>query len=144
MNLPYVLFALRIVSALLLLAFVGVIAWLLYQDLKAASAAENGRQRQYGRLLIVGNQATSSQPDVEFPLYPVTSIGRAQTNTLVLDDEYASNEHALIALRGSQWWLEDLGSRNGTLLNDLPLDKEAVVTAGDTVTVGRTTLRIEF
>ena len=42
-------------------------------------------------------------------------IGRADDSTLVLDDDYASTRHARIALQGEEWYVEDLGSTNGTL-----------------------------
>jgi pSer/pThr/pTyr-binding forkhead associated (FHA) protein len=62
----------------------------------------------------------------------------------MLDDAYTSNQHAVIRKRGKQWWLEDLDSRNGTLLNDMPLTKPTVVTTGDRVTIGQTSLAIEL
>jgi pSer/pThr/pTyr-binding forkhead associated (FHA) protein len=46
-------------------------------------------------------------------------------------------------LRGQQWWLEDLNSRNGTLLNDVPLHEATVVSPGDIITIGSTHLKIE-
>ena len=73
-----------------------------------------------------------------------TTIGRATENVVVVDDAFASNEHARISRVGSQWWLEDLNSRNGTLLNEAPLESPAVVTSGDQITVGRTTFELEL
>ena len=80
----------------------------------------------------------------QYALRPVTSIGRASNNTVMLDDHYASNEHALITLRGGHWWVEDLGSRNGMLLNDLPLQDATVISSGDIITIGSTKLKIQF
>jgi pSer/pThr/pTyr-binding forkhead associated (FHA) protein len=37
-----------------------------------------------------------------------------------------------------------LGSRNGTLLNDLPLKEAAVITTGDIITIGSTQLKVEL
>ena len=62
---------------------------------------------------------------------------------MVLNNGYASGEHALLSWRGGQWWLEDLGSRNGTLLNEAPLTDTAVVSAGDVISVGGTQLKLE-
>nr|MBP6804905.1 FHA domain-containing protein [Chloroflexota bacterium] len=41
-------------------------------------------------------------------------------------------------------WLEDLGSRNGTLLNGAPLVETAVISAGDVITIGGTDLKVEL
>ena len=41
-------------------------------------------------------------------------LGRAQEATLVLEDDYASGRHARLFPQGSRWFIEDLGSSNGT------------------------------
>src|SRR3954469_7263637 len=51
-------------------------------------------------------------------------IGRADDSTLVLTDDYASTRHARLSPRGSEWYVEDLGSTNGTYL-----DRAKVTTA---------------
>jgi hypothetical protein len=85
--------------------------------------------------LLEGNQ---------YPLLPVTGIGRNPSNTIVVEDDYASGEHLLIALRGQQWWLEDLGSSNGTLLNGQPLQEATIISVGDVITIGHTSLKLEL
>ena len=131
MNPAVVLLILRIVSALILLGFLGLIAWLIYKDLKTTSALLSEGQRVRGTLTVTRAGSESGTAPAQHPLMPVTSIGRAKSNTLVIEDEYASSRHALLSLRGQQWWLEDLESRNGTLLNDSPLVAPAVVTSGE-------------
>ena len=44
-------------------------------------------------------------------------IGRAEDSTLVLDDDYASTRHARLTQQGQEYFLEDLGSTNGTYLD---------------------------
>jgi pSer/pThr/pTyr-binding forkhead associated (FHA) protein len=139
-----ILLILRLVGAALLLAFFGVVAWLLLRDLKQAGVSAAAKRQTTGRLLLLGTGNGTGDSDQTYVLQAVTSIGRSTGNTLVLDDDFASGEHALITLRGQQWWLEDLGSRNGTLLNNIPLDTAAVVASGDIITVGRTRFRIEL
>jgi hypothetical protein len=138
------LFILRLLSAALLIAFLAAIAWLILQDLRATRAALADRRRHFGSLKLI--RLDGEGPDVErlFPLAPVTSIGRAASNTIVLEDDYVSNEHALLMLRGQQWWLEDLNSRNGTLLNGNRLLEPTVISPGDVITIGNTQLKIEF
>ena len=50
----------------------------------------------------------------------------------------------LLAWRDGQWWLEDLGSRNGTVLNDAPLSDPTVISAGDVLTIGGVQLKLEL
>lgn len=139
-----ILYLFRILSGLLLLAFLGGIAWLIYKDMQVTTAALAEQERPFGQLRIIANEAESPALESTFPLLAITSIGRAASNTIVLPDGYASAEHALIIRRQGQWWLEDRGSRNGTLLNDALLQETAVVTAGDIIAVGGTQLKVEL
>ena len=144
MDLAVLLLLLRLLGALLLFAFLGLIAWLIYQDIRAASAEVAERERQHGVLRTVREEeGEGSDSEAIFPLLPVTSIGRASGNTVVLTDDYVSNEHALLMLRGQQWWVEDLNSRNGTFLNGVPLHEPTIVSPGDLLTIGRTELKVE-
>ena len=74
----------------------------------------------------------------------MTSIGRSSNNVIVLDDGYTSGQHSLITRRGKLWWLEDLASRNGTLLNDAVLTETAVLSTGDVITIGNIKLKLEL
>jgi len=137
------LFILRIASALLLLLFLGIIAWLIYQDLRATRAVLADRQRKHGSIRAARLDDGVDGQQIVFPLSPVTSIGRAMTNTVVLEDDYVSNEHALLMLRGQHWWLEDLNSRNGTLLNGARLTEATVISPGDVIVIGNMQLMVE-
>jgi pSer/pThr/pTyr-binding forkhead associated (FHA) protein len=72
---------------------------------------------------------------------PVT-LGRAQDCTIVLDDDYASSRHARIFPRDGQWWVEDLGSTNGTYLDRNRLTSPTTVPVGVPVRVGKTVLEL--
>lgn len=144
MDLAVLLLILRLAGAFLLFSFLGLIAWLIYQDIRTVTAAVVERERQYGVLRTVRDEeGETPEEELVFPLVPVTSIGRAAGNTVVLTDDYVSNEHALLMLRGQQWWLEDLNSRNGTFLNGVPLHEPTIVSPGDLLTIGRTELKVE-
>jgi hypothetical protein len=139
-----VAFLLRVLLALLLYAFLGALFWMLWQDVRAAARAAQARGRRLGRLVVTESGLAGVGLGAEFPLLPITSLGRAPTNTAALPDETASLEHALLHLREGQWWLEDLDSRNGTRLNEQPVAGSAAVMAGDIITVGRVKLKVEL
>lgn len=139
-----VLFILRLLSALLLLGFLLVIAWLIYHDMRLTSNLLEDQHRQFGVLRVIANDAEAPAVDTKYPLRPITSIGRARSNNVVLANGYTSSEHALITRRGQQWWLEDVGSRNGTLLNEMKLSEATVISPGDVITIGSTQLKVEL
>lgn len=65
-------------------------------------------------------------------------IGRAPTCEIALDDPCLSREHASLHVAPARITLRDLGSRNGTWLNDLPVDREVEVLPGDRIELGST------
>jgi len=80
--------------------------------------------------------------------YDVTSarvrIGRDPSNQIrIQDDVYVSRHHAFITFQEGHWWIEDLGSRNGTLLNDAHILQREMLTPGDKLTIGHTLFRVE-
>ena len=139
-----ILFLLRLLGAAVLLGFFGLIGWFIYQDMRATAVFLATQNQPHGQLVVVANPAEEPAVGTRFPLLPVTSIGRASSNNIVLDDGYVSNRHTLLTRRGALWQLEDLGSRNGTLLNEVALMETAVVSPGDVITVGKIKLKIEM
>jgi hypothetical protein len=73
-----------------------------------------------------------------FLLQNETSMGADPQNDLVLDDRYVSNHHARMRWDGAQWWIEDLGSKNGTFVQDRQAapNVEQIVPFGAVIRVG--------
>jgi pSer/pThr/pTyr-binding forkhead associated (FHA) protein len=78
---------------------------------------------------------------------PLTSsailIGRAPSCTLVLDDDYSSSRHARLYPEGGQWFVEDLGSTNGTFLESTRVDSPLPIPPGARVKVGKSVLELQ-
>jgi pSer/pThr/pTyr-binding forkhead associated (FHA) protein len=78
------------------------------------------------------------------PILGNCSIGRAPTNLIVLNDDRASRRHALIhAQEQHQYWLVDLGSSNGTLLNGRRVSQPTMLRHGDRIEVGSSALTFQ-
>ena len=71
-----------------------------------------------------------------------TLIGRNPECALVLDDDFASGRHARIFERDGQWFVEDLGSTNGTFLGSQRLSAPAPVEVGSVLRVGKTVVEL--
>ena len=72
---------------------------------------------------------------------PIT-IGRAEDSTLVITDDYASARHARLVPRDGQWFVEDLGSTNGTYLDRAKVTGQTPVPLGVPIRIGRTSLEL--
>jgi pSer/pThr/pTyr-binding forkhead associated (FHA) protein len=70
-------------------------------------------------------------------------IGRADACQIKLDDTYVSTFHARIFNRDGSWFVEDLGSTNGTYLNQRRVTSPVEVRSGDRVKLGKTTLELK-
>ena len=70
------------------------------------------------------------------------TIGRAEDSTLVITDDYASARHARLVPRGGQWYIEDLGSTNGTYLDRAKVTGPTPVPIGVPIRIGRTSLEL--
>jgi pSer/pThr/pTyr-binding forkhead associated (FHA) protein len=71
-----------------------------------------------------------------------TVIGRNPECALVLDDDFASGRHARIFHRDEAWFVEDLGSTNGTFLGSQRLTGPVRVEAGSTLRIGKTVIEL--
>ena len=70
-------------------------------------------------------------------------IGRAPSCTLVLDDDYSSSRHARIFPQSGQWFVEDLGSTNGTFLGNQRVAQPTPLPVGTPVRVGQSVLELQ-
>jgi hypothetical protein len=75
-----------------------------------------------------------------FTLDAETTIGRASGCRIPIDDTHVSKVHARIFVHEGRWFVEDLGSTNGTLVNGVPADGAAPVEPGSHIRVGETVL----
>jgi pSer/pThr/pTyr-binding forkhead associated (FHA) protein len=143
--------ALRFGFLLLLWVLIFSIVSAMRRDLmvgrKAAAGAPTARQvRRNPELAEAPPQPVKQQARqlvvVEGPLKGTTLLGRAQEATLVLEDDYASGRHARLFPQGSRWFIEDLGSTNGTYLADQQLTRALPVEPGVPVRIGKTVIEL--
>ncbi|MBI2758427.1 MAG: FHA domain-containing protein [Chloroflexi bacterium] len=135
---PIVL-GLRILLALALYAFLGWTLWTIWQDLKRAGQQATTQKIPAIRLEVqIKNQAvisrTFSQPEI--------ILGRESTCDVLLDDATVSARHAKLNYHHGQWWVEDIGSTNGTTLNDEKLTIATVLATGDEIQCGNARVSI--
>ena len=134
------MWTLRLAFLGLLYLFLAVLARSLLRDLRAAAGRTT---RAAGVLVVIAAPAGAPPVGATLELETITTLGRDADNLIVLDDPFASNRHARLTFRGRVWYLEDVGSTNGTWLNGRPVQGAVPVGFGDEVAVGQTRFRLE-
>jgi hypothetical protein len=106
---------------------------------KAPRARGAGRGKVARQLLVTQGPLTGSR--ITLDSRPIL-IGRADDSTLKLDDDYASTRHARISQQGDEWYVEDLGSTNGTYLERNKVTGPTRVPLGTPVRIGKTVIEL--
>ncbi len=78
-----------------------------------------------------------------FELDAETTIGRGDGCRISVDDTHVSKIHARVFSQDGRWFVEDLGSTNGTLVNEEVVSGAAPVGPGDHIRVGETVLELQ-
>ena len=139
---------LRFAFALLLYIFLFSLVAAIRRDLKApgsAVAEADGRPgRAEARLIVLESGGSGLEHGRSLPLAPLTTIGRAPDSVIRLNDALVSATHARLRRRDGRWLIQDLGSTNGTLLNQRPLEGggEQPIDYGDVIEIGDVRLKL--
>ena len=135
-----VIWIVRILFLALLYVVLFRIVRTLLRDLRQA-AREPGTS--LGRLVVVASPACEPTVGRSFDLDAITTLGRDVNNAIVIDDPFASSEHAILTYRGRSWYVEDAGSTNGTARNGRSIEGPSPLGFGDEIGIGQVRLRLE-
>lgn len=131
--------ALRLLLVALLWAAVAVVVWVALGEL-AALARQPPPAATPGRLVALAGSPVA--PGTTWPLRERTTIGRAADNLVAIDDPFLSGRHAEIVFDAGAWWVRDMGSTNGTLLNGARVGSQAAIAPGDVLQFGGIRLQV--
>jgi hypothetical protein len=145
------------VAVLLKFAFIGVLylflLWIARSALKDLArppgAPGRGRKRRGrdemppGRAVLVARGGGGLSAGVAFALDGSLTIGRSPQMDVQIDDRFASGRHARIYERDGFFYVQDMGSTNGTYLNGERLGSEELLRAHDSIRIGDTEFRYE-
>jgi len=129
---------LRILLTLSLYAFLGIFFIMLWRDLKQHARQLSDRQAPALKLIRLesGNVQQFTKAEI--------NIGRDPACECVIPDKTVSTRHARLIFHHKHWWLEDLGSTNGTFLNDEPVSLAIIITSGDQLRCGQVAFTISI
>jgi len=135
-----VVWAVRLLFLGLIYLFLARVILALMRDLRAAAREPSERP---GRLVILASPSGEPPAGHSFGLDVITPLGRDVNNAIVIDDPFASAEHAVLTYRGRSWYLEDLGSTNGSYVNGSRVEGVAPMGFGDELQIGQVRMRLE-
>ncbi len=145
LSLDWFLFLLRLAFILLLYLFLFQLVQVTRRDLISRAAGPSTEQNadrdrpesRVATLVIADPGSTGLPPGIDVPLSVISSIGRHPSNLVPFDDPSVSGEHAEITFVRERWWVRDLSSTNGTLVNGERIDGPTPLRSGDVVQFGR-------
>ena len=138
---PNIVFiALRYVFLLLLYVFIILLIRAVYRDMKApapepAAKPSRRKKKQVKPQLVV--VAADRNIGARYNITDHVTIGRAPGSNVVIDDTYASQLHARVFQSEGSFYIEDLGSTNGTYVNGRKISYPIELRQGDRIKIGK-------
>jgi len=139
---PNIVFiALRYVFVGLLYIFLILVVRAIYRDIRMPeTVARPSRHRekkkdQQPQLVVI---TADRNVGARFMLVDDVRIGRAANSHIIIDDTYASQQHARIFVNDGSYFVEDIGSTNGTYVNGRKISYPLGLRAGDRIKIGKT------
>ena len=106
---------------------------------RGRARAPSARRGSPTHLIVVeGDNAGARAELADAPLL----IGRGSDAAIKLDDDYVSTRHARVAASGEEWFVEDLGSTNGTYVGAVRITQPTTLGLGNQVRIGKTILEL--
>lgn len=140
---PIVLTTLKWLFVALLYLFIARAVRVIYLDLVGPRVPRARQQRSKRRGAPRSVAVTEPDKPVRtFTLADELTFGRSESCQVRLDDTYVSTLHARLFAKDATWFVEDLGSTNGTTLNGVKVTGPSPVAVGDRVKVGKTIVEV--
>ncbi len=117
-----------------------------------ATEAGSSRERPTGPVfelsqniapVLIVTSSPSLASELKFPLEAGMTLGRSRSSGIPVSDQFASHMHARVFPKGHFYFIEDLGSTNGTFVNGRRIDDQTQLKVHDEIRLGETVFRYE-
>lgn len=114
---------------------------IMYKDIKNGGRRVQAEKTIGLEILRPGDNVEIKKGAI-IPVRRAVSIGRKGDNTLILTDSYVSSHHAKIYLKNGEYYIEDMESTNGTILNNSELKGKTPLRIGDEIKIGSSLFKV--
>lgn len=115
---------------------------IMYKDIKSGGKKKTIRKKAFGLEVLEGGGNSILKKGSIIPIQSELTIGRKNSNMLVLDDQFVSGKHVRIFIKNTDYMIEDLGSTNGTEVNSTRLEERIILSVGDEIKVGSALFKV--
>jgi hypothetical protein len=130
-----VLFAGRIILIIVLYVF-------LFAAMRTGIGLVKGQRTDSAIWSVDVEKGTRSLRGLHVEILGPVVVGRSPSSDIVVDEPYVSATHARFTIQGPALVLEDLDSKNGTMVNGHPIDQPVTLRDGDEVQIGDAVMRV--
>lgn len=115
----------------------------MYKDVRVSKKGKRKKISQaHGLEIIQSTPKESLKNGSIIPVRETISFGRKQDNSIVLNDEFVSGYHAKIYIKNNIFYLEDLGSTNGTFVNGQKIQGRIKLNVNDQIRLGNIVFKV--
>ena len=127
------------VFTVIIYLFIIFVIRLIYLDVKKLSRFEDNsiNDAACSSLRPIKSKVELSAPlKHRYNIYGEAILGRSRECDIIIHEKFISQMHLIIWYEDGEWYLEDLGSRNGTYVNGQRIRQEVILDTEDQITVG--------
>ncbi len=115
---------------------------IMYKDIKGGDKKKPTKKRTFGLEVLEAGENSNLRKGGIIPIQGELTIGRKNTNHLILEDQFVSGNHVRIFVKNTDYMIEDMGSTNGTKVNEQRLEERAILRVGDEIEVGSAVFKV--
>ena len=116
---------------------------IMYKDVEGSGRRkQSSAKKNYGIEVLSTGENSNLEEGSILLLRGTITIGRKEGNTIKLDDQYASGNHAKIIVKNNEIVIEDLNSTNGVFINDERVNGYSKIRANDLIRIGSAIFKV--
>lgn len=137
-----------LIKFVLKIAIIGVVYIIIFIALKIMyKDVKNGgktkvKKKPFGLEILNPGKNYNLKMGAVVPIQTGITIGRKEDNMLILNDEYVSSHHAKIFVKNTEYFVQDMKSTNGTLVNSKKVTDKVLIKKGDIIEIGTAQFKV--